>query len=95
MNEKANSTKTRDLRLSQENDLKPLRYKTDKLCFNFDSIFQKKIKLDSTFDHKGSKQFLNSKKLALEHIKLDEDNFSNNNSDTQSESKNQQKKRQS
>ena len=93
MKEKTNSIKARDLRLYKENDLKPLSYKTDKLCFNFDSIFQKKKKLDSVFDHKGSKQFLNSKKLALQHIRLDEDNFSNNNSDTQSESDNKQKKK--
>ena len=44
MKEKTNSIKARDLRLYKENDLKPLSYKTDKLCFNFDSIFQKKKK---------------------------------------------------
>ena len=37
-------------------------------------IDEKKFKLSSAFDHKGSKHFLNSKKIALQQIVLDDDN---------------------
>lgn len=37
------------------------------------SIINKKFKLSSAFDHKGSKHFLNSKKIALQQIVLDDE----------------------
>lgn len=40
---------------------------------NIDSLVNKKFKLNSAFDHKGSKNFLNSKKIALQQIILDDD----------------------
>ena len=39
---------------------------------NKNSLIKKKFKLSSAFDHKGSKHFLNSKKIALQQIILDE-----------------------
>ena len=41
---------------------------------NKNSLIKKKFKLSSAFDHKGSKHFLNSKKIALQQIVLDDDN---------------------
>ena len=40
---------------------------------NINSIINKKFKLSSAFDHKGSKHFLNSKKIALQQIILDDE----------------------
>jgi hypothetical protein len=39
-----------------------------------DSLINKKFKLNPAFDHKGSKNFLNSKKIALQQIILDDEN---------------------
>ena len=41
---------------------------------NKNSLIKKKFKLSSAFDHKGSKHFLNSKKIALQQIILNDDN---------------------
>ena len=40
---------------------------------NKNSMINKKFKLSSAFDHKGSKHFLNSKKIALQQIILDDE----------------------
>ena len=48
---------------------------------NKNSLIKKKFKLSSAFDHKGSKHFLNSKKIALQQIILD-DNTNSGDSDT-------------
>ena len=40
---------------------------------NKNSMINKKFKLSSVFDHKGSKHFLNSKKIALQQIILDDE----------------------
>jgi hypothetical protein len=41
------------------------------------NFFKKKIKFSSAFDYKGSKQFLNSKKKALQQIVIDDDDYDN------------------
>ena len=51
---------------------------------NINSLIKKKFKLSSAFDHKGSKHFLNSKKIALQQIILD-DNTSSGDSDTEND----------
>ena len=80
-----------DLLFDTKKAITPLRHKSDKMCIKYENFFKKKIKFDSAFDHKGSKQFLDSKKLALQQIII-EDDFSNNESDTRSESNKQKKK---
>lgn len=80
---KANTSNTKNI-FDSENELKPIRVRTDDNISNiFRKFFKKKFIFNSAFDHKGSKQFLNSKKLALKHIIIDEDNSSSN--DTQNE----------
>jgi len=44
-----------------------------KTMTNIDSLINKKFKLNSAFDRKGAKNFLNSKKIALQQIILDDD----------------------
>jgi hypothetical protein len=44
-----------------------------KAMTNIDSLINKKFNLNSAFDHKGAKNFLNSKKIALQQIILDDD----------------------
>lgn len=72
-----------------------LLFKSEKKSFNnitINNFFQKRIKFNSAFDHKGAKNFLVSKKAALENIIIDDfDNSSNNDSDTQSESNKRKK----
>ena len=67
-----------------------LLIKREEKSFNnitINNFFQKRIKFNSAFDHKGAKNFLVSKKAALENIVIDDFcNSSNNDSDTQSES---------
>ena len=76
-----------------DNNLKPKRYKSvNNISQNIANFFKKKIKLSSAFDHKGSKQFLLSKKEALQQIIIDDnDSSSNNDSDTKSDSNKQKK----
>jgi hypothetical protein len=86
MLDKANTSNTK-ADFFGENEIKPIRYKTDNnIDIIFRKFFKKKIRFNSAFDHKGSKQFLKSKKLALQHIIIDENNSSSNESDTQNES---------
>ena len=67
--------------------LNPRHIKSQSYNNNIENFFKKKIKLNSAFDHKGTKHFLNSKKAALEKIRLeDNDISSDNDNDTQSES---------
>ena len=79
-------------------DMAAFHYKSTKLNNkindNFSSFFKKKIKFSSAFDHAGSKQFLSSKKAALQQIIIDENDILSNKEDTQSNSnKNKKKKR--
>ena len=76
-----------------DNNLKPIRFKSDNnISKNIANFFKKKIKLSSAFDHKGSKQFLLSKKEALQQIIIDDnDNSSNNDSYSKSDSNKQKK----
>ena len=86
MLDKANISNTK-ADFFRENEIKPIRYKTDNnIDIIFKKFFKKKIRFNSAFDHKGSKQFLKSKKLALKHIIIDENNSSSNESDTENES---------
>lgn len=86
MLDKANTSNTK-ADFFGENEIKPIRYKTDNnIDIIFKKFFKKKIRFNSAFDHKGSKQFLKSKKLALKHIIIDEKNSSSNESDTENES---------
>lgn len=57
--------------INNVNELK--REKITKTMTNIDSLINKKFKLNSAFDHKGSKNFLNSKKIALQQIILDDE----------------------
>ena len=57
--------------INNANELK--RENINKTMTNIDSLINKKFKLNSAFDHKGSKNFLNSKKIALQQIILDDD----------------------
>lgn len=57
--------------------------KFNKINDNYTNFFKKRIIFSSAFDHIGSKQFLSSKKAALEQIIIDENNISSNNEDTQ------------
>ena len=57
--------------INNANELK--KEKINKTMTNIDSFINKKFKLNSVFDHKGSKNFLNSKKIALQQIILDDD----------------------
>lgn len=76
-----------DKRNKHKLKLKPKHLKIQMCNNNIENFFKKKIILNSAFDHKGTKHFLNSKKAALEKIVLeDNDISSNNDSDTQSES---------
>ena len=78
------------LLLEGVNDLKKSPLKNNTVKINLYNFYQKRIKFNSAFDHKGSKKFLYSKKVALEEIKLDySDNSSNNDSDTLNESNKQ------
>ena len=78
------STKSNNL-LDIRNNLRPSRHKSDRIhktkknIEDFTYFFTKKIKFNSAFDHIGSKQFLNSKKEALELIILDEDSILSDN----------------
>lgn len=65
--------------------------KFNKINDNFSSFFKKRIQFSSAFDHIGSKQFLRSKKAALEQIVIDENNISSNNEDIQSNNNNKRK----
>ena len=78
MNDKDNTSKTKII-LEKEKD--------------FEYFFQKKINFNSAFDHRGSKQFLHSKKEALKQIIIDDPNSSSNddNNDTLSQSNHQKK----
>ena len=67
--------------------------KFNKINDNFINFFKKKIQFNSAFDHAGSKQFLNSKKAALEKIIIDEDSITSNNEDTQSNSNKKKNKK--
>lgn len=53
------------------NELK--RENINKTMTDIDSLINKKFKLSSAFDHKGAKNFLNSKNIALQQIILDDD----------------------
>jgi len=57
--------------------------KFNKINDHFTNFFKKRIKFSSAFDHIGSKQFLSSKKAALEQIIIDENNISLNDEDIQ------------
>ena len=57
----------------QENENKSFKSKSDINC-----LINKKFILNSEFDHKGAKNFLKSKKIALQKIILNEDDFINN-----------------
>jgi len=96
MNFKSDITKSKILS-NVESDGTALYYKSSKLNKindNFAIFFKKKIKFSSAFDHIGSKQFLSSKKAALEQIKIDDNSISSNNEETQSNSnKKKDKKR--
>ena len=74
--------------IDEINGLLPSKFKSDTVHLNLSNFFQKKIKFSSAFDHKGSRQFLHSKKAALEKIVMDDNSHhsSNNDSDTQNES---------
>ena len=86
MNNQAESVKTKEIIKGKGPlDLKPKICKSVKINADIQNFFKKKIKLNSAFDHKGSKHFLHSKKAALEQIVIDDDS-SNNDSDTQSRS---------
>ena len=66
----------------KENCLRQLKFQNKKIRNindNLNNFFMKKINFSSAFDHKGCKQFLNSKKEALQLIVLDEDNLSSHN----------------
>lgn len=57
--------------INNDNELK--RENITKIMTNIDSLINKKFKLNSAFDRKGAKNFLNSKKIALQQIILDDD----------------------
>ena len=63
--------------------LKSSNIQSDNKNSNLEIFFKKKINFISAFDHKGSKHFLHSKKIALQQIIIDDDDFSNN-GDTES-----------
>ena len=91
MSDKAPTIGT-NLVIEGANGLAPSKCKSDSVNIALANFFQKKIIFNSAFDHKGSKQFLHSKKEALEKIIInDSDNISNNDSDTQNESNKQKK----
>ena len=91
MVDKSNTSNTKFI-LFGTNELKPIRIKGDDRISNiFRKFFKKKMHFNSAFDHKGTKQFLKSKKLALENIIIEDNNSSNNDSDTQNESDKQKK----
>ena len=97
MDVKSFSTNTNNL-LDIKNNLKPIRHKSDKIhkttknIEDFTNFFTKKIKFSSAFDHIGSKQFLNSKKEALELIVLDEDSILSNNENEMQNNKKKERK---
>ena len=57
--------------INNANELK--RENINKIMTNIHSLINKQFKLNPAFDHKGSKNFLNSKKIALQQIILDDD----------------------
>ena len=66
-----------------------IRYKSDKnIKKTLANFFQKKIKFSSAFDYKGSKQFLNSKKKALQQIVIDDDYDNSSNNDNTNDNDN-------
>jgi len=95
MNYKSDITKSKFLS-NVESDGQTFHYKSskfNKISDNFTSFFNKRIKFSSAFDHIGSKQFLSSKKAALEQIIIDENSISSNNEDTQSHSNKKRNKK--
>lgn len=70
--------------------LKSSNIQIHNINLNIENFFQKKINFNSAFDHKGSKHFLHSKKVALQQIIIDDDDSSNND-DTQSGSNKEKK----
>ena len=95
MNYKSDITKSKFLS-NVESDGQTFHYnssKFNKISDNFTSFFNKRIKFSSAFDHIGSKQFLSSKKAALEQIIIDENSISSNNEDTQSHSNKKRNKK--
>ena len=93
MNQNSDSEKQKSL-IDEGEDFgpKPRQFKSGKINDNIKNFFNKKIKFDSAFDHKGSKHFLHSKKAALEQIVIDDNDSSNNDSETQSASITKKKK---
>jgi len=95
MNYKSDITKSKFLS-NVESDGQTFHYKSskfNKISDNFTSFFNKRIKFSSAFDHIGSKQFLSSKKAALEQIIIDENSISSNNEDTQTHSNKKKNKK--
>lgn len=93
MENKSDITKSK-LLSNVDSDMLAFHYKSSKINkINDFSTFFKKIKFSSAFDHIGSKQFLSSKKAALQQIIIDENDSLSNNEDTLSNSNKKQKKK--
>ena len=91
MENKSDITKSKFLS-NVDSDMLAFHYKSSKIN-DFSTFFKKKIKFSSAFDHIGSKQFLSSKKAALQQIIIDENDSLSNNEDTLSNSNKKQKKK--
>lgn len=94
MENKSDITKSK-LLSNVDSDMLAFHYKSSKInkINDFSTFFKKKIKFSSAFDHIGSKQFLSSKKAALQQIIIDENDSLSNNEDTLSNSNKKQKKK--
>lgn len=93
MAEKIDYTSNGIIELGNEIKLRSRKIKSDIVVNYIENFFKKKIKFSSAFDHKGSKKFLNSKKVALEEILLEEDkNLQNNSSNNDFDIKNEREK---
>lgn len=73
--------------MKEGNESKHYRFKSEIINKDIQKFFEKRIRLKSAFYHKGAKQFLHSKKVALKKIVIDDnDNSSINEEETQNDS---------
>ena len=63
--------------------VRPSLLKINKTKININSLINKKFKFNSAFDEKGAKNFLKSKKIALQQIILDDGDENNESSETE------------
>ena len=94
MNEKIHYISNNIIEVGNDLKQKPRKIKSDFINIYIETFFKKKIKFCSAFDDEGSKNFLNSKKAALEQIILeDNENKKNNSSIKDYDTKNETEKR--